>query len=126
MHALVWEGADLVAHGAVVQRRMLHGGRALRAGFVEGVGVHPDRRGEGYAAQVMAALEEIIHRGYDLGALSSSEMATGFYAARGWRLWQGSSAVLAPEGAASHAGRRRWDLRAARGDRAGSHGRDRL
>src|SRR5262245_33918087 len=98
MHALVWDDAHLVAHGSVVQRRMLHDGRVLRAGFVEGVGVRPDRRGEGHAARVMAALEEIIHRAYDLGALSSAEMATGFYAARGWRLWQGSSAVLAPEG----------------------------
>jgi len=46
----------------------------------------------------MAALEEIISRGYDLGALSSSEMALGFYAARGWQEWRGPSAVLAPEG----------------------------
>lgn len=98
MHALVWDGRRLIAHGSVVQRRLLHGGRALRAGYVEGVGVHPDRRGEGHAGQVMAALEAIIRRGYDLGALSSSEMAIGFYAARGWLPWRGPSAVLAPDG----------------------------
>lgn len=98
MHALVWDGSRLVAHGSVVQRRLLHGGRALRTGYVEAIGVHPERRGEGHAGQVMAALEAIIRRGYDLGALSSSEMALGFYTARGWQPWRGPSAVLAPDG----------------------------
>jgi aminoglycoside 2'-N-acetyltransferase I len=98
MHAMVWDGADLVAHGAVVQRRLLHGGRALRTGYVEGVGVHPDRRGEGHAGRVMAASEEVIRRAYDLGALASSEMALGFYAARGWQRWRGSSGALTPDG----------------------------
>ena len=36
MHALVHEGPDLIAHGAVVLRRLLHDGRALRTGYVEG------------------------------------------------------------------------------------------
>ncbi|HSV65569.1 MAG TPA: GNAT family N-acetyltransferase, partial [Mycobacteriales bacterium] len=43
VHALAWEGAELVGHAAVVQRRLLHGGRALRTGYVEGVGVRADR-----------------------------------------------------------------------------------
>lgn len=98
MHAMVWDGADLVAHGSVIQRRLVHGGRALRAGYVEGVGVHPDRRGEGHAGRVMAELEEVIRGAYDLGALGSSEMALGFYAARGWRRWRGTSAALTPTG----------------------------
>lgn len=34
VHVLVREGGSLVGHGAVVQRRLLHGGRALRAGYV--------------------------------------------------------------------------------------------
>src|SRR5919204_117419 len=38
MHALVWEDGELVGHASVVQRRILHGGRALRAGYVEAVG----------------------------------------------------------------------------------------
>ena len=48
VHALVWEGDAVVGHAAVVQRRLLHGGRALRAGYVEGVGVRADRRRHGY------------------------------------------------------------------------------
>jgi aminoglycoside 2'-N-acetyltransferase I len=98
MHALVWDGDDLVAHGSVIQRRLVHGGRALRTGYVEGIGVHPDRRGEGHAARVMAELETVIRGAYDLGALGSSEMALGFYAARGWQRWRGTSAALTPDG----------------------------
>ena len=50
VHALVWEGGELVGHASVIQRRLLHGGRALRAGYVEGVGVRADRRGRGHGA----------------------------------------------------------------------------
>jgi len=44
LHALAWEGEELVGHASIVQRRLLHGGRALRAGYVEGVAVRADRR----------------------------------------------------------------------------------
>ncbi|MET8682408.1 GNAT family N-acetyltransferase [Streptomyces sp. NPDC004647] len=98
MHALVWEGSELIGHGSVVQRRLLHGGRALRTGYVEGVAVRADRRGRGLGGAVMEALERVLRRAYDLGALSASDDAAGFYAARGWQLWQGPTCVLAPSG----------------------------
>ena len=98
MHAVVWENDELVGHAAVVQRRLLHGGRALRAGYVEGVGVSARRRGHGYGAAMMAALERVIRAAYDLGALGSTEEATGFYAARGWRQWEGPTCALTPAG----------------------------
>ena len=50
VHALVWEGGEPIGHAAVVQRRLLHRGRALRAGYVEGVAVRADRRGRGHGA----------------------------------------------------------------------------
>ena len=53
IHALVWEERELVGHASVVQRRLLHDGRALRAGYVEGVGVRSDRRRQGYGAAMM-------------------------------------------------------------------------
>src|SRR5689334_3502948 len=73
LHALACEGTRLVAHGAVVQRRMLHGGRALRCGYVEAVGVVADRRRQGLASAVMAELEWVTRRAYDLGALSATD-----------------------------------------------------
>jgi aminoglycoside 2'-N-acetyltransferase I len=98
VHALVYEDGALVGHGSVVQRRLVHGGRALRAGYVEGVGVRADRRGRGHGAAVMAALERVIHGAYDLGALGSTDAALGFYAARGWRTWAGPLGALTPDG----------------------------
>ena len=53
MHALAWEGDELVGHASLIQRRLLHRGRALRAGYVEGVGVRADRQRRGHAAAMM-------------------------------------------------------------------------
>ena len=98
VHALVWEGADLIGHASVIQRRLLHGGRALRTGYVEGVGVRADRRGRGYGAAMMDALETVVRGAYQLGALGATDEAAAFYAARGWVLWQGPSSALTPSG----------------------------
>ena len=98
IHALVWEEGELIGHASVVQRRLLHGGRALRTGYVEGVGVRPDRHRRGHGATMMTALERFIHGAYELGALGSSDMAYDFYAARGWQLWRGRCSALTPDG----------------------------
>ncbi|WP_432094731.1 GNAT family N-acetyltransferase [Streptomyces sp. bgisy100] len=98
VHVLVREDGELIAHGAVVQRRLLHAGRALRTGYVEGVAVRADRRGQGHGARVMTELERVIRGGYVLGALSAADDAAGFYAARGWQAWQGRTCVLSPSG----------------------------
>ena len=98
MHALVWEGDELIAHASVVQRRFLHGGRALRTGYVEGVGVRADRRRHGHGAAMMDALERVARGAYDLAALGATDEAAAFYAARGWQLWRGPSSALTPRG----------------------------
>ena len=98
MHALAWEDDLLVGHASVIQRRLWIGGRALRTGYVEGVGVRADRRGGGVGAALMDAIERVIGGAYDLGALGTTEMARGFYEARGWTPWQGPSSALTPRG----------------------------
>lgn len=98
MHAIVWDGDELIGHAALVQRRLLHGGRALRAGYVEGVAVRADRQRRGHGAAMMDALENLIRRAYDVGALGASDEGARFYAARGWQPWQGRLAVLTPDG----------------------------
>jgi aminoglycoside 2'-N-acetyltransferase I len=98
MHALVWEGDELVGHAAVVQRRLLHGGRALRAGYVEGVGVRADHRRRGHGAAMMDALERVVRGAYELGALGATDEAVALYERRGWKLWQGPSSALTPAG----------------------------
>lgn len=98
VHALVWEGAELIGHASVIQRRLLHGGRALRAGYVEAVGVRPDRRGRGHGGALMAQIERVIRGAYDLGALGATAEAAKLYAARGWKCWQGPTSALTPAG----------------------------
>src|SRR3954447_8103796 len=87
VHALVWEEGAVIGHAALIQRRLVHGGRALRAGYIEGVGVRADRRRRGHAARMMAALERVIAGANDVGALGATDEAIPFYTARGWRVW---------------------------------------
>jgi aminoglycoside 2'-N-acetyltransferase I len=47
---------------------------------------------------MMDALERLVRGAYDLGALSTSDAGADFYAARGWRRWQGPSSALTPTG----------------------------
>jgi aminoglycoside 2'-N-acetyltransferase I len=98
MHALVLEDGELIGHASVVQRRMLHGGRALRTGYIEGVAVRSDRRRRGHGEAMMATLERIVRSGYDLGALGASKDGARLYTSRGWQLWRGASSVLSPDG----------------------------
>ena len=98
VHALIWEEAELVGHASLIQRRLLHRGRALRTGYVEGVGVRADRRRHGHGAAMMDALERVARGAYDLAALGATDEAAAFYAARGWQLWLGPSSALTPSG----------------------------
>jgi aminoglycoside 2'-N-acetyltransferase I len=81
-----------------VQRRLLHGGRALRTGYVEAVAVRADRRRRGHGAAVMSVAERYVLGGYQLGALGSAEEAVDFYTGRGWLLWQGPTSAFTPDG----------------------------
>ena len=98
MHALVLEDGEVVGHASVVQRRILHGGRALRAGYVEGVGVRADQRRRGHGAAMMDALERVVRRAYDLGALGATDDGAALYTSRGWRRWEGRCSALTPDG----------------------------
>jgi aminoglycoside 2'-N-acetyltransferase I len=93
MHAVVVEDGRMLAHGSLVMRRLLHGERSLRCGYVEAVAVHPEARRRGLGSAVMAALEQLAPA-YDLLALSSSDEGAPLYLARGWSLWRGPSFVM--------------------------------
>jgi aminoglycoside 2'-N-acetyltransferase I len=98
VHAILAEDGEPIGHAAVVQRRLLHEGRALRAGYVEGVGVRADRRGRRHGATLMEAVEQVVRGAYDLGALGASDAARSFYEARGWQRWRGMLSALTPDG----------------------------
>ena len=98
IHALAWENGVLVGHASLIQRRLLHQGRALRTGYVEAVGVRASARRRGHGGAMMAALERLIRGGYDLGALGATDQAAAFYAGRGWKVWQGPTSALTLDG----------------------------
>jgi aminoglycoside 2'-N-acetyltransferase I len=98
IHALAYEGDELVGHAAAVMRRLVLRGRALRAGYVEGVGVSPRHRRRGHASAMMDALERVIRRAYDLGALGATDEAIELYERHGWRQWTGPLSALTPSG----------------------------
>jgi aminoglycoside 2'-N-acetyltransferase I len=98
IHALAWEREELVGHAAVVMRRLVHGARPLRTGYVEGVAVRAAARRRGHAAAMMDALERVIRGGYDLGALGATDEAAVFYEGRGWQPWRGPLSALTPDG----------------------------
>ena len=98
VHALAYEGSTLVGHASVMQRRLIHRGVALRAGYIEGVVVRESARRRGHAATMMTALERVIRVAYDLGALGASDEGVPFYLGRGWQVWRGPLAALTPDG----------------------------
>ena len=98
MHALIWHRGAIIAHAAVVQRRLLYRGDALRCGYVEGIAVREDFRGQGLVRALLDGAEQVIRGAYQVGAVSSSDLARGIYAARGWLPWRGPTSALAPTG----------------------------
>jgi aminoglycoside 2'-N-acetyltransferase I len=98
VHALVWEGEELIGHASVVMRRMLHGGRALRCGYVEAVAVRAAHQRRGHGGALMEAVERVIRRAYEVGALGTTDEAIPLYTSHGWLPWQGETFALTPAG----------------------------
>ncbi|MER8234410.1 GNAT family N-acetyltransferase [Streptomyces sp. NPDC094049] len=98
VHAWAEDERGIAAHGAVVQRRAVHGGRSYRVGYVEGVAVRADLRRRGLGGAVMAELERVIDGAYLFGALGASDEGAALYRARGWLLWPGRLEALGPGG----------------------------
>lgn len=98
MHGVLRDGGAVLGHASVVQRRLVHNGKALRAGYFEGVAVHPDHQRLGHGSRLMAALERVLRDGYEIGALSAAERAARLYTSLGWQQWKGPLWALTPNG----------------------------
>jgi aminoglycoside 2'-N-acetyltransferase I len=98
IHALAYDDGELIGHASVVMRRMVHGGRALRAGYVEAVGVDAAHRRRGHGGALMAPLERVIRNAYDVGVLGATDDGAALYTTRGWQRWEGRLSALTPNG----------------------------
>jgi aminoglycoside 2'-N-acetyltransferase I len=96
VHLVVREADVVIAHAAVVPRRLVAGTRELSTGYVEGVATRPDVRRRGHASRVLRAAASVVEGSYELGALSASVPA--LYVRLGWEPWRGPTYVSAPGG----------------------------
>ena len=95
-HAIVRLDASVVAHAALVERRIAVGTRLFRTGYVEAVAVRPSHQRTGLGTAVMASLSELVRTRFELGALSTGEWQV--YEPLGWERWQGPTYVRADDG----------------------------
>ncbi|UXA18395.1 GNAT family N-acetyltransferase [Mycobacterium sp. SMC-4] len=100
MHAIICHHGALIAHAAVVQRRVYLGDVALRCGYVEALAVREDHRGQGLATALMEGVEQVLRGAFHLGALSTTELGKPVYQGRGWTPWTGPTSVWGPDGPA--------------------------
>lgn len=96
LHFVLDAGGVIVGHASVVDREIHVDGRPLRTGYVEAVGVDPDRQATGYGSQVMTDVNDWILERYELGALGTGRHR--FYERLGWRTWAGPTFVRKPDG----------------------------
>ena len=88
---IAFEGADPVAHAAVVPRLLRVATRLFQAGYVEAVATRPGRQRTGLGSLVMASATRLIPTHFELGALSTP--SPSFYQRFGWESWRGPSFV---------------------------------
>ncbi len=97
-HVLAFEGDEVVAHASVVERVLRHQGRAWRTCYVEALAVAPARRRAGLGSAVMERVEALIEAEFEVGALSTSDLALPLYERRDWHRWRGTTWVQTPRG----------------------------
>ena len=91
-HLVVRDHDRIVAHAAVVGRRLQVGRQDFDAGYVEGVATRPEHQRLGHGTAVMRAVNDVLREQFDLGALSTSQQE--FYSGLGWDAWRGPCYVI--------------------------------
>ena len=82
----------LIAHGAVVPRKIKVDESDLVVGYAEGIAVAPTYWHQGYGSLLMAEITSFCRSEFSLSMLSTSEK--GFYRKHGWSDFEGMSYVL--------------------------------
>ena len=90
-HVVAVDAGELVAHAAVVPRRLVVTARVFNAGYAEAVAVMPSRQRQGLGSIVMRHANEIVHREFEFGALS-----TGMRVLRTHRMGMLARTVVGP------------------------------
>jgi GNAT superfamily N-acetyltransferase len=93
------EAGNLMSHVGIVRRDVIWNGRTMRAGGIGGVATREDWRGRGYASMALdAAVHTLTDEGsIDFALLFCEPSLAPFYAARGWRPFEGVVYAEQPE-----------------------------
>ncbi len=90
----VLDGAEVIAHLGVVERRVTVGGEPVDVAGLQNVCVLPEHRGRGLCREVVsAAMDEASRRGLDCGLLFCSTELIPVYERCGWQLLTDRAAV---------------------------------
>lgn len=95
-HAVIVERDHVVAHASVVPRTLEVDAIPVATAYVEGVAAAPERHNQGLGSLVVSALDPVIRRDFDMGALSTDRH--GFYGRLGWERWRGPTFVRGAAG----------------------------
>jgi len=82
----------VVAHAALVPRRIWLDDIAHQVGYLEGVAVLPKFQKQGFGSELLASVSNFASKNYQWSMLSSSEKH--FYRKQGWQDFLGQSFVL--------------------------------
>jgi aminoglycoside 2'-N-acetyltransferase I len=96
MHFVAALDGRIVAHAAVVERKLHVAERPVRTGYVEAVATEPSLQRAGHGTAVMRAVNEYIDGQFELGALGTGSHS--FYERLGWQIWRGPSSVRTESG----------------------------
>ena len=98
LHILGSREGAIVAHAAIVPRRIEFAGLGHSVGYVEAMAIAPAWQRRGHGTQILATVGEVIDQHYEIGVLSTGSPA--FYARSGWTVWRGPSFVRGKHGLA--------------------------
>jgi GNAT superfamily N-acetyltransferase len=96
-HFVLVDGELLISHAAANVRAISHRGRTWQVAGLSTVFTYPDRRGAGFAAQVVAAATRYIQQSdADLAMLFAGDHLEKFYENHGWQAASAARILFGP------------------------------
>lgn len=83
---------EIVAHGAIVPRKISINHELVVVGYLEGVAVSSNHQRQGVGRQLLSSITDFCRSEYQISMLSTDEF--DFYGSLGWKRFTGMSGVL--------------------------------
>jgi aminoglycoside 2'-N-acetyltransferase I len=83
---------EIVAHGAIVPRKISINEELMVVGYLEGIAVSSNHQRQGVGRQLLSSITDFCRSEYQISMLSTDEF--DFYGNLGWKRFSGKSGVL--------------------------------